>query len=892
MNKPAPPVPPRLAEKLLRQCLPKDIRGSAILGDLREEYGELVASGRRRARPWFWLQALSIGLRYLPGKIRSLCPDRISDRRKGEGRMSALITDLRFAWRSLRHSTLFAVLSVGALSVGIGASTAIFTLVHAILIRPLPYPEADRLVSLSEVHPEMEMSLGWASIPNYLDWKSSNTTLEHLGLFRGRSMSISRDDSAEYVYGAFVTADFFSVFGVHPQLGRTFLMEENQPGRDAVVVLSHGLWRRRFGGDPAIVGQDLRVDGHPRRIVGVMPGRFNAPGLWISPGIRMDLWIPFPLEPDSPAMGRSNRSYNVVGRLARGVSLTQAQEDLERVQDSLRQAYPEANQSWDIRLIPWKEMIVGSVRPALALLTGAVALLFLIACANVANLKLNRLLSRQAELSVRMALGAGRARLIRQILSEGLVLCFLATILGAGLAYVALRLAIRLQPGDVPRLAEVHLDFRVLAVGALISLLATLLSGIIPALQASRRNPADGIREQGSRNPGHSRHAARSLIVVVQVALSLALLVAGVLLFRSYRTLNRVEPGFDPDPVLVATIAMSWNRIDRLEDRSRLVTRYLAELKSVPGVESVAMINSLPLTGSNAQMPVRIEGRITRSREEEILFNFRAISPGYFRAMGIPLLAGRDLSRADLAQPGNALVNETAARRFWNGDAIGKRLSLDDSTQWMTVVGVVGDVRHYGLDQEARPEIYQPYTLDYLTSKSFVLKGRDGRLPAVESVRSAFANVDSLQPVREIRSMRKFLEDSLAEPRFQTAMMGIASGLACLLAVVGLVGVIVCTVTERRREIGIRMALGARPRAVVKLVLLAGLRFAGIGIALGIATAALASRVISGFLYSTSALDLPSYLSAATLFLFLVVIASALPVWRATRVDPVSCLKQ
>ena len=665
-----------------------------------------------------------------------------------------------------------------------------------------------------------------------------------------------------------------------------------------MVVLSYGAWQRRYGGDASVVGRQIEVDGNERTVVGIMPRLFNAPARWIKSNIAMSLWIPYPLGPDASESGRGNRSTSVVGRLSPDVTLEEARAEMEIIHGCLRNAYPQANDAWTIQLIRWHELIVGDVRPALFLLLTTVGLLLLIACANVANLKLNRMLSREGELALRAALGAGRFRLVRQIVTESFLLAVLGTLIGSALAFGGLRLLVALSPGNIPRMNEVEIDVRVLAFTFLITVVTTLVFGMAPALTSIRGNLASKLREGLSRSLTRGRHRAQGAIAVLQLTLSVALLISATLMARSFWHLVSVPTGLNPEKVLTATVVLSWNRVDTMEKRSEFVRATLEELSGLPGVVSAAMINSLPFSGSNSFMRFLIDGQPSSDPNAIPAAAFRGVSPDYFATMAIPLLEGRDFTVFDLERPTTAIINERMAEMYWPGESVlGKRFarwSPDSSVkedEWLTVIGMVGNVKHRGLDGEVLPEVFQPYTVEGLSSKTFVLK-TDGE-PALlaPSARQAVAAVDPEQPLRDVRPMTAYISESVANPRFNAAMMVLASAVALALAAVGLFGVVAYSATERAHEIGIRMALGAERRKVLQLILRRGVVLAGIGMVSGLVLSLVLGRALKGFLFGVTATDLTTYVTVSALFFALALLTSGLPALKASRIDPIAALR-
>jgi putative ABC transport system permease protein len=541
----------------------------------------------------------------------------------------------------------------------------------------------------------------------------------------------------------------------------------------------------------------------------------------------------------------------------------------------------------------WQDTIVGNLRSALMLMWAAVTLVLLIACANVANLKLNRMLSRRGEIAVRAALGAGRGRLMRQILTESVVLAILGGTLGLALAVGGVELILALNPGNIPMTDRIVIDARVLGVTLVTTLMTGLLFGALPAIYASRPDLANEVKQSAGRSPGAARHRTRSLVAATQLVLAFTLLIGAGLVAKSFSRLTSVSPGLNPHQVFTATVALSRSRVPTIEERAAFVTAALERLRTLPGIESVAMINSLPFTGSDATMPVSIEGEPAAAPGEQPAAAFRGISPGYFRTMEIPLLRGRDFDNRDLANPQTVLINETMARRHWpDEDPIGKRFSISWQGTPLTVVGLVGDVKHYGLDAEARPEVYQPYSTEYLTSKTFLLRTAGDPSVLGPTVERAILSVDPDQPIRDMATMEELVWRSMADPRFNTVMIGLASLVAVILAVVGLFGTVSYAVTARTQEIGVRMALGATATGVVADVLRRGAAIATAGIAGGVVVSVLSARAVESLLFGITAHDIVTYATVSVGFFAVTLVATYLPARRASRVDPMVALRQ
>ena len=800
--------------------------------------------------------------------------------------MSNVLHGLGTAMRQLRRSPGFVIVVAVTLGLGVGANVIVFSLVSGVLMAPLPYPEADRIVSVSEDNPEIDMPVGFTSIPNFRDWRDQNTAFESMALFRGRSASVGTDALPEYAYSAYVTSEFFDVFGVQPLLGRSFSTEETAGG-EQVAILGHGLWARGFGSDPDIVGRTARLDGNPYTIVGVMPAGFSAPGEWMGPEVEIQVWRPFDLSSDDQ---RGNRSYSVVARLGGDIDLTRAQAEMAVLDGDLRSAYPDANGAWQIQLITWPDLILGEFRPTLLLLLGTMLLVLVIACANVANLSVTRMLARGRELATRVAMGAGRGRILGQVLAESLLLSCGGAVVGLGLAYGGLSVLRAIEPGELPRLDAVTIDAPVLPFSLVLALASAVGFGTLSAWVASGSDPAQRLRagKLGSRGSGWR---LRATLATAQLVTSFALLAGAGLLGRSFHRLASTDLGFEPEGVTAATVALAWGRVTTYEERAAFTRDVLAELAALPGVESSGMINSLPLSGSSAQTQVSIEGVTEEGREPAVAV--RGISPGYFETMGIRIRQGRDLRSDDLGGGGTVLVNDLMASMYWpDGDAVGRRLWLGGVDEPMSVVGVVDDVKHYGPARDVRPELYTPYSIEGLTSKTYVVRSSLESGAAAEALRAAIRRVDPEQPVREIRSMTECTAQITAGARFQAAMMAAAAALAMILACVGLFAAMSSLVGERTREIAIRMAMGARGDTVLRLVLGRAGTIVAFGIGGGVLLALAFGRVLESFLFGVAPRDPLVFGVVALGFVALSLLAAYLPARRAIIVDPATVLRQ
>jgi putative ABC transport system permease protein len=874
----------------------------AILGDLHEEYARRVADvGRSRATAWYRGQLVGSVWPSVRRRFARLGePHSEQGLRRWPAMLDALRSDSRVAFRGLLRRPGYAIVGVITLSIAIGANAAMFGVLDAVLLKALPYPDANRIVLVSELHEERLQDLGWSSVPNLLDWQEEARSFEALGLFRGRSMSLTGDGDPAYAYGAFVTPEFFAVFGTSTVLGRVVGNDDGGAGSEPVVVIGHGLWQRRFGADASVLGRTLVVDGIARSIVGVMPASYTAPNEWIGAPFPLDVWVPFVI--DTVAQPRGSRSYNVVGRLRDGVEFASASAEMATIGARLSRAYPEANQGWTIRLDSWRDSAVGDVRATLLLVAGAMALVLFVACANVGNLALNRTLGRRAEFAVRSALGAGAARVARIAVIESFLVTAAACAVGLILARVLVGLLVTLEPGNLPRMASAAIDVRVGIVTLAMGVMVGVLVAAIPVLQARRADPGRILGAAGrTAGAGRGWRRFRDALAVAQLSLGLALLTGSALVAQAFDRLRSVTPGFEADGVLTATVALSWDRVPTIERRVAFIEAVLERLRALPGVESAAMINSLPFSGSHQQQTFAIAGEVVQP-DREPFAALRGVSPDYIRTMRIPL-RGREFVAADLAgRPSVALVNDAFVSRYLPGrGAIGTYLVLQGGELQTEIVGVVGDLRHYGLSQPARPEIYVPLTADFLTSKSFVIRTNGDPYALAASVGRTIHDLDPEQPLRSVEngrgvantiSMADLIGASVAAPRFHSVILLLLAAVAVLLAAIGLFAVVSQAVSERTREIGVRVALGAERGRLIGWVLSWSGRIAMTGIALGLLLTLAAGRVLEALLFGANARD-PAVLAGSVLSLLAIAtLATLVPAARATRVDPAVVLRE
>jgi putative ABC transport system permease protein len=806
---------------------------------------------------------------------------------RGGGWLEALWQDLRYGARMLLKNPGFTLIVLLTLSLGIGANTAIFSVVNAVMLRQLPFPNPDRLVRLNESNPERGWPTFSVSHPNFLDWRARNQSFEALAATGGESFNLNVGGEVEVIRGAVITADFLSVLGVAPVLGRNFLPEEDRPGGDVrVALLSHGLWQRRFGGDASVVGKTLTINDNPFTVVGVLPKSFTWRGSEVFA----------PLAPD-PARSRGDHRLTVIGRLKPGVAWERALADLNTIAQQLAQQFPESNKGWSVVGQMFYDWIVPEqIRRSLLVFMGAVIFVLLIACSNVANLLLARASARQKEIAIRVALGAGRLRIIRQLLSESLMLALIAGGLGLIVALWTVEALKTMNPANLPRLDELTVDGRALAFGLLISLLTGVLFGLFPALQASRPDLNETLKE-ASRSGGGAggRQRLRSALVIAEVALSVALLIGAGLLLRSFSKLQDVNLGFEPANLLTLRISLPRNRYQGDPEAWAFYTRLLQETKALPGVQDAALTSSVPIGGfGNTSGEVQIPGQAAAPDGSQPSAGWRVVSPGYLRTLGIPL-RGRDFDERDTAdsQP-VTIISEEMARRYWPGeDPVGKPVTLRSlSNKTYTIIGVAGDLRSFGPDTEPGPMAYvSTAVFARAVQSSLIVRLRTEPAAQIPAVRDVLRSIDANVPVYDIRTVEQLLYDSLGSRRFNMFLLGSIAGLALLLASVGLFGVMAYLVSQRTHEIGIRLALGARPHDVFRLVIGRGMHLASIGAALGLVTAFGLARYFETLLFQIKPTDALTFTAAPLLLLGVALLACFVPARRATKVDPLVGLR-
>ncbi|HEX5725049.1 MAG TPA: ABC transporter permease [Longimicrobiaceae bacterium] len=811
--------------------------------------------------------------------------------------MDTLLQDLRYALRTLRRSPGFAAVAVLTLALGIGANTAIFSVLQAVLLRPLPFADADRLMVFWNQYAGGGPQKGAISPSEFADYRRSLRAFESTAAVTDWNANLTGRGEPERVQGFIVSPNLFDVLGVRPALGRAFAPGEGVEGNREVAVLSHALWQRSFGADPAVVGTTVRLNGNTYTVVGVMPPevRFpDAPGLLFPE--RADLWVPRAWE--SFADERGNQYLRVVGRLREGGTAEGAAAELRALAARFQAEYPESYpvaSGWRPVAIPLREEYVGQVRPALLVLAGAVGLVLLIACANVANLLLARSAARRREIAVRSAVGAARGRLVRQLLTESLVLALAGAVAGVALASWGVAVLARVGPRSIPRLEETTVDLRVAGFALAASLLTAALFGLVPALQLAR--PAAAVLGAAGRaSPDRGRRRLRSFLVAAQVALAVVVLVGAGLLLRSFARLQGTDPGFDPRGVLTFQVSLPPLRYDSLDQRVAVWDEVLGRVAALPGVRAAGGVNPLPLSGDAWSASFMVEGQPVPPGGEYPHAEYAAVSPDYFRAMGISLHAGRAFTGADRAgAPAVAVVDERLARRYWPGeDPVGKRLSLagQPDTVFTEVVGVVEHVRAVGLHQEGEPQVYVPLLQRSNRSAYMAVSApRGDPLRLAAAIRAEVRRADPELPIAKVATMEQVLARATADRQFSLVVLAVFAAAALLLAAVGIYGVASYLVAQRTREIGIRMALGARGADVLRLVAGEGLAVVAAGIVAGTVGALAFARLLSGLLYGLTATDPLTYLGVALLLGAVATAALLLPARRASRVDPVVALR-
>jgi predicted permease len=797
--------------------------------------------------------------------------------------IASLVTDVRFALRQMSKTPGVTAIVLATIAFGVGATTAIFSLAYGVLMRPLPYAEAERLVRVFEVVPQYgRFSVAPA---NFLDWRERQQVFERIAVYAGGTDTFVGPEGPERLNRALVSWDLFELLRVPPALGRGFRADEDVPDQNAVIILSHGLWQRRFGGDPAIVGRAITLSGTPVTIAGVMPAGFYFPNRDV------EFWRPIALNPSGAPRGAHFTS--VVARLKAGVTVQQAGAEMIGIARQLAGEHPQSNRDESAETIALVDVIVGPVRPMLWTLVAAVGVVVLIASANVANLLLVRASAREREIAIRLAMGAGGSRLAGQMLSESLVFAVAGGSLGVLLAWQGIAPLRTLAAGSIPRVADVTLDSTVLAFALLTSLTVGVLFGMAPAWHALDRRIGTLLRE-GAPTSGSGRgRRLRSALLVAEVALSMVLLVGAALLLRSFDRLVRVEPGFRAENVL--TFAVALPAVSYTSDRSRIAfyDRLLDTLQRTPGVQAAGMVQQLPIRG-DYMLSFNVDGRAPLTPAESPSANHRVVSPDYFAAMDIPLRRGRGFSAQDGdTAPMVALIDEAfALRHFANEDPLGRGLDIGNGTDgYYRIVGVVGNVHHEGLDAAPQPTMYVPFTQDVFSSMSVLVRTGGEPSAFAATARRVVAQIDASLPAFAMSPLADVADASLAERRFALLLLSLFAAMALFLAAVGLYGVVSYAVSQRTREIGLRLAIGAQPADVLRMVLGTGMTLVAIGIAAGLAGALALSRTVTSMLFDVTPFDPVSYAATVLLLLAVAAVACYLPARRAMAVDPLESLR-
>jgi putative ABC transport system permease protein len=808
-----------------------------------------------------------------------------------------MIQDLRYGARMLLRHKGMTFIAVITLALGIGANTAIFSVVNGVLLSPLSYRDPQRLVMVWGTKPQYLVNA--INSAEFVELRDQNQSFEHVAAFQPLTLNITQGGEPEVIGGTRASANLFTLLGVEPKLGRTFHPEEDQPGANRVVILSHGLWQRRFGSDPKIVGQTIALNNEPYTVVGVAPPGFQFPRKGDMPvewlySDAIDFYTPLAFTPEQIARRRT--SLAVIARLKPQFSIQQAHAEMTWFAERLKQQYPDAYRDKGMRVVELRQHVTGGVRLALLVLQVAVGFVLLIACANVANLLLVRAAARQKEMAIRAAMGAGRGRVIRQLLTESLLLAILSGALALLMSFWIVNLLRKTLPDNLPRADEIGIDGHVFGFMFLISLLAGALFGLVPALQSSRLNLSDTLKEGGRSHGGISSQRIRSALVVSEVALALALLIGAGLMVRSFVRLISVDPGIDTQNVLTMDIRLPRSKYDQPQ-RTAFFQQLHERLRSLPGVQSVGAVYPLPLSGTDEGVGLSLEGLPPADPGHQRIAGPRIVGGDYFNALQIQVKAGRVFTGGDGRDtPPVVVINEAMAREYWpNQNPVGKRVSFDSRDGrplWREIVGIVGDVRHLGLDRGLRPEIYIPFIQFGGPPSTLVARANGAPRSLIAAIRKEVQAIDKDQPISNIHTLDELLDKSVAQRRFNLWSLGIFASVALALAAMGIYGVMSYLVAQRKHEIGVRMALGAQPRDVLKMVVGRGLRLVLVGLGVGLVGALALTRLLRNLLFEVSATDPLTFALIATLLLGVALLACYLPARRATKVDPLVALRQ
>ena len=798
--------------------------------------------------------------------------------------MDTIIKDLRYGFRSMLKRPGFTAIALLALALGIGANTAIFSLVNAVVLQPLPFENPDQLVF---VWGNIRNASNRASVapPDYLDFRSQNKTFEEFAASgtRPTALNLTGVGEPERLSASNITGNYFQTLRVTPFIGRGFTLENEKPGQDQVAVLSYALWQKRFGGDASVVNKTIVLDGKTYEILGVMPRTFTFPH-------NADIYVPINFESSPDMKWRRAHFLRPIGRLKAGFRISDAQADTDTIAAQLEKLYPDSNAGWSLRLVSLREQLIGSSRGTLLILFGAVGFVLLIACANVANLLLVRAAARQKEIALRAALGASRMRIVRQMLTESVLLAVVGGALGVLVATFGVDLLIKLSEGSIPITADVKIDATVLAFTFLLSVATGVLFGLVPALRTLKLSLTDGLK-LASRGAGEIRNRTRSLLVVFECAIAVVLLVGAGLLVRSLIELLKTDPGFDSEHVLTMRIDLAQKKYDTPEKTSQFYSELQRRVGGLPGVEAIGFVTELPLSGQLNDWAFNVEGRPPVAANEGFGADFRRVNQNYFQALRIPLLRGRHFTEQEVEQSAKLLVvsEQLVNAAFPNEEPLGKRLLLGGGNEGWEIIGVVGDIRHRSLE-------LQPYAAMYLPTRqpggtNLVIRSKGDPLHLVGAVRREVQAIDPDQPIAAVRTMNEWIDRAVASPRYRTVLLALFAGVALLLASTGIYGVMSYTVAQRTHEIGVRMALGARGLDVLRLVVRQGMGLVLIGVIVGLLGAFALTRVMSALLFGVTARDPFTFVVVAVLLAMVAFVACYIPARRATKVDPLVALR-
>jgi putative ABC transport system permease protein len=797
---------------------------------------------------------------------------------------SNMLQDIRFGLRMLARNPGVTTLATIALALGIGGNTVIFSVVNAVLLKPVPVSHPNRLVWIWANSASRNLAYAFTSYSTYVEWKAGSTSFESMSAYAPASATLLAGNEPERVEVLRVNASFFPMLGVHPAIGRNFLAAEDEPGSREVAILNFSLWERRFGRDPNIIGRAINLDGKSVLVIGVLPRGFAFPRQ------AADVYVPIAHSAARGTQEAPSPSVGVFARLKRGIPIERAQSEIDAISRRLEATYPDMKgrgaRVWRVR-----DFAVRDVRLSLLVLFGAVGLVLLIACANVANLLLVRATVRQREIALRTALGAARWRILRQLLAENVMLGVCGGAAGLGVSVAGIRLLQRYGPQQIPFIKEASLDGRVLAFAILASLLTAILFGLAPALAAFRARTFETLKAGGTAaGESLTRNRFRGALVVIEVAVALTLSIGATLTMRTLLRLQATSPGFDAEGVLTASVTLPAPKYPKGEQRVEFYQRLLHRVKAMPGVQGASMVSLIPLGGSNTGWNLMIEGQAPPRPEDTPIFWRRVIDPDYFHVMRIPLVRGREFTSQDSGSPRVAIINETMARRYWPGaNPLGKRFGLGN--YWLTIVGIVGDVKFTALTKGADPEFYEPYRQAPIADMILTVRALTDPLRLAPALRAAVLETDPTQPVSRVTPMTQYVSDAMGTPRLSAVLLAGFATTALLLATVGIYGVISFSVTRRTREIGVRIALGAAGRDVIQMVVGKAIALASIGVMVGIGSTLVLTSVMRGMLFGVTATEPSTYLAISALVIAIAALAAYLPARRAARVSPSVALR-